>query len=281
MTQASNQAGTVPTVTLNDGVTIPQVGFGVWRIPDDDVEQAVSAALAAGYRSIDTASAYANERGVGSAVTATDIPREEIFVTTKLANPDHGYERALAAIRASLERLGLAYVDLFLIHWPLPWQDDYVDTWRALLQARADGLTRSVGVSNFTAEHIDRLVDETGVAPSVNQVELHPLLQQGSLRSAHRERGVATEAWSPLAQGKLFGDPTLAGIAARHDRSVAQVVLRWHLELGNIVIPKSVTPERIAENIDVLDFALDDADMSAISRLEDGTRLGPHPDRRR
>ncbi len=274
MTRATD----VPTVTLSDGVAVPQVGLGVWQVPDADAAAAVRTAIAAGYRSIDTAAAYNNEGGVGDGLRSSGVPRAELFVTTKLWNSEQGFDAAAEAFDESLGRLGLDYVDLYLIHWPAPALDRYVDTWRAFIALRAEGLVRSIGVSNFQPAHLRRLVEETGVAPTVNQVELHPRFQQAELRAVHAELGVATEAWSPLGQGRSLGDPTLVAVAARHGVSAAQVVLRWHLQLGTIVIPKSVTPARIEENIDLFGFELDDADMAAIAGLESGTRLGPHPD---
>lgn len=268
----------VPTVPLNDGARIPQLGLGVWQVPDDDAASVVATALRTGYRLVDTAAIYRNEVGVGRGLREAGLPREELIVTTKVWNSDQGYDRTLAAARASLDRLGLASVDLYLIHWPAPARDRYVDTWRALVQLRADGLARSIGVSNFTAEHLRRLMDETGVVPAVNQIELHPLLQQAELRAVHAELGIATEAYSPLARGALLTDPVLEAIAARHGVSAAQVILRWHLQIGNVVIPKTVTPSRLADNLDVFGFTLDDGDLAAIRALDAGTRFGGDPD---
>jgi 2,5-diketo-D-gluconate reductase A len=265
-------------VTLNDGRRIPQLGLGVWQVPDDEATAAVRAALDVGYRLVDTAAIYGNEAGVGRGLRESAVPRDEVIVTTKVWNTEHGYDRTIAACRTSLGRLGLDYIDLYLIHWPVPAKDRYVDTWRALVALRDEGLVRSVGVSNFTAAHLARLVEETGVVPAVNQVELHPRLQQAGLRAAHARLGVATEAWSPLAQGELLSDPTVCGLAARLGVTAAQVVLRWHVQLGNVVIPKSVRPARIAENIDLFGFALSDEDMAAMVGLDRGTRLGPDPD---
>ncbi|MFI8004919.1 aldo/keto reductase [Streptomyces sp. NPDC086010] len=269
---------TVPTVTLNNGVTIPQLGFGVFQVPDDETTAAVAAALEAGYRSIDTAAVYGNEAGVGRALTESGLPREELFVTTKLWNADQGYDATLAAFDASLTELGLDHVDLYLIHWPAPARDLYTDTWRALEKLHADGRIRAAGVSNFQPAHLHRLREESSLVPAVNQVELHPGLQQSELRAVHAEAGIATEAWSPLAQGALLDDEVITSLAERHGRTPAQVVLRWHLQLGNIVIPKSVTPARIRQNIDVFDFALPAADMDAIAGLDRGMRTGPDPD---
>ncbi|ROQ26341.1 diketogulonate reductase-like aldo/keto reductase [Streptomyces sp. PanSC19] len=271
-------APTVPTVALNNGVEIPQLGFGVFQVPDDETAAAVTAALEAGYRSIDTAAIYGNETGVGRALAASGLPREELFVTTKLWNADQGYDSTLRAFDDSLAKLGLDHVDLYLIHWPAPARDLYRDSWRALERLAGEGRIRAAGVSNFQPAHLRRLMDGTALTPAVNQVELHPGLQQAELRAFHAEHGIATEAWSPLAQGAVLGDPALAAVAARYGKSPAQVVIRWHLQLGNVVIPKSVTPARIRENLDVLDFALTDEEMRAVAALDRGLRTGPHPD---
>ncbi|WP_435245831.1 aldo/keto reductase [Streptomyces sp. NRRL F-5630] len=267
-----------PTVTLNNGVVMPQLGFGVFQVPDEETTAAVASALEAGYRSVDTAAVYGNERGVGRALASSGVPREDLFVTTKLWNDDQGYDATLRAFDASLAKLGLEYTDLYLIHWPTPARDRYVDTYRALEKLLADGRTRAIGVSNFQPAHLERLVAETGVVPALNQVELHPGLQQRELRATHARFGIATEAWSPLAQGVLLEEDVLTGLAARHGRSPAQIVLRWHLQSGNIVIPKSVTPARIRENLDVFGFTLSDDDMAAVDALDRGLRTGPHPD---
>ncbi|MCX5267749.1 aldo/keto reductase [Streptomyces sp. NBC_00199] len=257
---------------------MPQLGFGVWQVPDDEAEQAVTTALEAGYRSIDTAAIYGNEEGTGKALAASGVPRQDLFVTTKLWNSDQGHDATLRAFDASLEKLGLEYVDLYLIHWPRPARDRYVDTYKAFEKLLADGRVKAIGVSNFLPEHLERLIDETSVVPAVNQIELHPHLQQQESRAFHAERGIATEAWSPLGQGKgLLEVPAVVAIARKHDRSPAQVVLRWHLQLGNVVIPKSVTPSRIKENIDVFDFSLDTEDLAAISALNEDRRIGPDP----
>ncbi|MDH6228060.1 aldo/keto reductase [Streptomyces sp. MJP52] len=269
---------TVPAVTLNNGVTIPQLGFGVFQVPDEDTTAAVTAALRAGYRSIDTAAVYGNEAGVGKALAASCIAREELFVTTKLWNADQGYDATLRAFDESLAKLGLDHVDLYLIHWPTPARDRYLDTWRALERLAADGRARAVGVSNFQPAHLRRLLEHSSLVPAVNQVELHPGLQQAELRAVHGELGIATEAWSPLAQGAVLGEEPIVTLAQRYGRSPAQIVLRWHLQLGNIVIPKSVTPSRIAENIDVFDFALTDEEMASLAALDRGLRTGPDPD---
>ncbi|MFB9880534.1 aldo/keto reductase [Planobispora siamensis] len=265
-------------VTLNNGVRMPQLGFGVWQVPDAEAAVAVATAIEAGYRSIDTAKLYRNEEGVGRAVRASGVPREELFITTKLWNDDHGYDSALRAFDASMDRLGLDYLDLYLIHWPLPAHGKYVETWRALEKVYADGRVRAIGVSNFPVEQLEHVLEEGEVVPAINQIELHPMLPQAELRAFHAEHGILTEAWSPLGQGRgLLDEPVLAELAAEHARTPAQVVLRWHLQLGNVVIPKSVTPSRIAENFDVFGFELDAGDMAAIAALDTGTRLGPDP----
>ncbi|MFI7442708.1 aldo/keto reductase [Nonomuraea indica] len=269
---------TIPTVRLNNGVEIPQLGFGVFQVPDDQTAAAVTAALQAGYRSIDTAAIYGNEAGVGRAITASGLPREELFVTTKLWNADQGYDATLNAFDASLAKLGLDYVDLYLIHWPAPGRDLYPDSWRAIERLAAEGRIRAAGVSNFQPAHLERLLDNSALTPAVNQIELHPGLQQTELRAFHAEHEIATEAWSPLAQGAVLDDPAITAIAARTGKSPAQVVLRWHLQLGNIVIPKSVTPARIRQNLDVFDFQLTDEDMASIAATDRGLRTGPHPD---
>ncbi|SEM37187.1 aldo/keto reductase [Nonomuraea pusilla] len=260
-----------------DGVQIPQLGFGVWQVPAEGAEEAVATALRAGYRHIDTASAYQNEEGVGAAVRACGVPREKVFVTTKLWNGDH--DRAERAFDESLARLGLDYVDLYLIHWPVPEQDRYVQAWRSLEKIYRDGRARAIGVSNFTVANLTRLMDETDITPSINQIELHPYLQQREMRAFHEANGILTEAWSPLGQGRgLLDDPALAVLAEKHCRTPAQIVLRWHLQLGNVVIPKSVTPSRIKENVSVFDFILDGEDMAAIGAMSRHQRFGPDPE---
>ncbi|GAA5705747.1 aldo/keto reductase [Streptomyces avermitilis] len=271
-------APTVPTVTLNNGIQIPQLGFGVFQVPDAETTAAVTAALEAGYRSIDTAAIYGNETGVGTALTDSDLARDELFVTTKLWNADQGYDATLRAFDASIDKLGLDYIDLYLIHWPTPARDLYQETWKAIEKLVADGRVRAAGVSNFQPAHLRRLLDGASLVPAVNQIELHPGLQQAELRALHAELGIATEAWSPLAQGAVLKETALTDIAARHGKSPAQVVLRWHLQLGNIVIPKSVTPARIQQNIDVFDFTLSDEEMTAIAAIDRGLRTGPDPD---
>jgi diketogulonate reductase-like aldo/keto reductase len=268
----------VPTVILHDEVPIPQLGFGVWQIPAGDTERIVSEALEAGYRHIDTAAAYGNEAGVGAAIRSSGIPREEIFVTTKLWNGDQGDEEAREAFAVSLERLGLDCVDLYLIHWPMPGAEQIVETWRAFEDFLDDGRARAIGVSNFRVDDLEILAEETDVRPAINQIELHPRFQQALLRRYHAGHGITTEAWSPLAQGGLLDDPVLEEIAASHGKSTAQVILRWHLQIGNVVIPKSVTPERIRENIDLFDFELDAVEMTEIADLDRGRRIGADPD---
>ncbi|MFI2236328.1 aldo/keto reductase [Streptomyces chrestomyceticus] len=269
----------VPHITLNNGVAMPQLGYGVWQVPDDEAATAVGNALEAGYRSIDTAAIYGNEEGTGKALAASGIARDELFVTTKLWNDEQGYDSTLRAFDTSLGKLGLEYVDLYLIHWPMPAKDTYVDTYRAFEKIYEEGRAKAIGVSNFQPAHLERLLGETSVVPAVNQVELHPQLQQSELRAFHARHGIATEAWSPLGQGKdLLKNTTVTELAEKYGRTPAQIVLRWHLQLGNVVIPKSVTPSRIKENIDVFGFELDDADMSALAALDSGTRLGPDPD---
>jgi diketogulonate reductase-like aldo/keto reductase len=270
---------TVPNVVLNNGVEIPQLGFGVFLVPESETKAAVSSALEAGYRHIDTAKLYDNERAVGAAIAESGLARDELFVTTKVWNSEQGYDEALGSFEASMQRLGLDVLDLLLIHWPAPALNRYVDTWRAFEKLQADGRVRAIGVSNFHPEHLRRLIDETGVVPAINQVELHPLLPQREVRDFDSERGIVTEAWSPLARGgSVLTDPVVAAIAARHGKTSAQVVLRWHLEQGIVAIPKSVTPSRIAENIDIFDFTLSGAEVAEISGLETGHRIGPNPD---
>jgi 2,5-diketo-D-gluconate reductase A len=265
-------------VTLNNGVRMPQLGFGVFQVPPEQTEAVVFTALEVGYRSIDTAAAYHNEEGVGKAIASSGLARDEVFVTTKLWNADHGYDRALRAFDASAQRLGLETVDLYLIHWPVPAMDRYVETWKALEKLASDGRVRAIGMSNFGVEHLRRLVAETGTVPAVNQVELHPYFQQTELRAEHAEHGIATEAWSPLGQGgALLSDATITRLADRHGMTPAQVVLRWHLQLGNIVIPKSANPVRMRQNLDVFGFELSAEDLSAIADLETGKRMGPDP----
>jgi 2,5-diketo-D-gluconate reductase A len=269
---------TVPDLTMNDGRTIPQLGFGVFQIPQDETEVAVTTALKEGYRLIDTAQGYQNEEGVGAALAASDLSPDEVFVTTKLTNSEQGYDKTMRAFDASMAKLGLDVLDLFLIHWPLPMFDQFVDTWRAFEKLQADGRIRSIGVSNFEIEHFERLFAETEVVPAVNQVELHPQFPQAELRAFHAEHGILTESWGPLGQGKgLLENEHVRRVAERRHRTPAQVVLRWHVQLGLVVIPKSVTPSRIAENFAVFDFELDDSDLAEIAAVETGERLGPDP----
>jgi diketogulonate reductase-like aldo/keto reductase len=271
--------GSVPNVILNNGIEIPQLGFGVWRVPSDDTQAAVAEALKVGYRHIDTAKLYDNEDGVGAAVRESGLDRDAVFVTSKVWNSDQGYDSTLRAFDATMDRLGFDVLDLYLIHWPRPEAGTAADTWRAMEKLYVDGRIRAIGVSNFRPEHLRRLLDTADVVPAVNQVELHPYLQQTDTRAANDAAGVATEAWAPLAKGgDLLRDPVVTGLADKHGRTPAQVVLRWHLQLRTIVIPKSVTPSRIAENIDVFDFDLDAEDMAAIAGLDREGRTGPHPD---
>ncbi len=268
----------MPSVILNDGHLIPRLGFGVFQVPEGQTFDTVTAALEAGYRSIDTAAAYGNEAEVGRAITESGIPREDVFVTTKLWNSDQGYDSTLRAFDASMERLGFDYLDLYLIHWPVPQADRYIDTFRAFQTLKSQGRIGSIGVSNFQIDHLRRLIGETGEVPAVNQIELHPALAQTTLRAFHAEHGIATEAWSPLGQGAELKDPTVTTIAEQVGRTPAQVLIRWHLQLGNIVIPKSVTPSRIRENFDVFGFELDADQMTTLSALDTGSRVGPDPD---
>jgi 2,5-diketo-D-gluconate reductase A len=266
-----------PDVTLHDGVEMPQLGFGVFQIPAEETQERVEEALAVGYRHIDTAAAYGNEAGVGAAIAATGVRREDVFVTTKLWNSEQGYDAALRGFDKSLERLGTGHVDLYLIHWPQPGKDLFLETWRAFERIKEEGGARSIGVSNFRTEDLERLEAEAEQLPTVNQVELHPRFQQAELRAWHAGHEIATEAWAPLAQGDLLKDGTIETVAAHHDRTPAQVILRWHLQIGNVVIPKSVTPERIRENFELFDFELSEDDMAALERLDTGERIGPDP----
>lgn len=269
---------TVPSIELRGGVAIPQLGLGVWQVPADSTADVVGHALRAGYRHIDTAAAYRNERGVGEAVAASGLSRDELFITTKVWNGEHGRERAKAAARKSLERLGLDHVDLLLIHWPVPSRDLYVETWQALIDLRDEGATRAIGVSNFQPDHLRRIIDETGETPAVNQIELHPGLQQHALRESHAALGIVTESWSPLGQGGALKDPVVGAIAERLGRTPGQVIIRWHLEHGFVLFPNSVNPARIDENFDVFGFDLSADDMASIDALDAGHRIGPDPD---
>jgi len=269
----------VPTITLNNGVEIPQLGFGVYQVPPAETKDAVLAAFEVGYRHIDTAQMYRNEQGVGEALAASGLARDDVFITSKLNNGYHAHDDALGAFDRSLEKLGIDQIDLFLIHWPLPGIDiDFVETWKALEEIYASGRARSIGVSNFLAHHLRRLAQETDVVPAVNQIEGHPYLQQQEARQASAELGVAVEAWSPIAQGQVLDDPTVTAVAAEVGRTPAQVVLRWHLQRGDIVFPKSVTRERVEENFALFDFELDEAQMGQITALERGHRTGPDPE---
>jgi 2,5-diketo-D-gluconate reductase A len=267
----------VPSLTLHDGVEIPQLGFGVFQVPPEDTQRVVEEALAAGYRHIDTAAAYRNEKGVGAGIAASGIPREDVFVTTKLWNEQQGFDSTLAAFEKSLGRLGMEYVDLYLIHWPVPTEHRFVETWKAFEQIREQGGARTIGVSNFRIEDLERLGRETDTVPTVNQVELHPRFHQTELRAWHEEHRIATEAWSPLGQGRLLGEQPIVEIAERHGKTPAQAILRWHLQLGNVVIPKSVTPERIRENLEIFDFELDEGEMASVGTIDTGRRTGPDP----
>jgi 2,5-diketo-D-gluconate reductase A len=267
----------VPVLTLHDGVEMPQLGFGVFQIPPAETQEKVEEALAVGYRHVDTAAAYRNEAGVGAAIAATGVRREDVFVTTKLWNSEQGYEATLRAFEQSIERLGTGHVDLYLIHWPQPGKDLFLDSWRAFERIREEGGARSIGVSNFRVEDLERLGREAERQPTVNQIELHPRFQQAELRAWHADHDIATEAWSPLAQGDMLEDGTIETIAAHHDRTPAQAILRWHLQIGNVVIPKSSLPERIRENFEVFDFELSEDDMAALERLDTGERIGPDP----
>jgi 2,5-diketo-D-gluconate reductase A len=266
----------IPTIDLAGDVAIPQFGLGVFQVPPEKTVENVLTAIEAGYRHIDTAKGYANEAQVGQAIHASGLPREAFFITTKLSNDDHS--DGVGALKESLGRLEMEHVDLYLIHWPVPSKDLYVQAWKALIEAQESGLTRAIGVSNFQAPHLRRIIEETGVTPAVNQIELHPFLTQSGLRREHADRGIVTEAWSPLAQGAALTVPAVEEIAEAHDRTPGQVVLRWHIQLGNVVFPKSMTPERIEQNIDIFDFELSEEEMERIEALDRGERIGPDPD---
>jgi len=272
----------VPVLELNDGHTIPQLGFGVFKIPPAETERAVAVALEVGYRHIDTAEMYRNEEGVGQAVRRSGLDRGEVFVTSKLNNGFHRPDDARVAFDGTLKTLGFDYVDLFLIHWPLPtlYGGDFVSTWRTLEEFHADGRARSIGVSNFEVHHLERLAAETETVPAVNQIEAHPYLTNDEVRAYDLEHAIATEAWSPIAKGRVLTDPTITAIADRLGRTPAQVTLRWHIQRGDIVFPKSTTPSRIKQNFEIFDFRLADEDMAAINALDRGEqgRTGPHPD---
>jgi 2,5-diketo-D-gluconate reductase A len=264
---------------FNDGHTMPQLGFGLWQVPNAQAVDVVIQAIQAGYRMIDSAAAYGNEEGVGTAFKASGLARDDLFVTTKLANPDHGYDEALRAFDESLSKFGFEHVDLYLIHWPRPWEDRYVKTWRALMRIKEDGRARSIGVSNFTVPHLQRLIDETGVVPVLNQIELHPRFQQRDMRQFHQKHGIVTQSWSPLGRGSLNENKTIAELAAKYGKSWAQIVIRWHLDSGLAVIPKSVTPERVRANSDVFNFKLSAEDLAQIAEIDSPAgRVGVHPD---
>jgi 2,5-diketo-D-gluconate reductase A len=267
-----------PRLSLDDGATVPQLGFGLEKWLAADAARLCRNAIAIGYRHLDTAAFYGNEEGVGEAVREAPVPRQELFVTSKVWKDDNGYDSTLRAFDASMSRLGLGTLELYMIHWPVPSTDRYVDTWRALIRLQEEGRVRSIGVANFHAHHIERIVVETGVTPVVNQVELHPWLPQRELRQFDEGRGIRTEAWSPLARGRILATPLLDDLAAKHGRTPAQIVLRWHIELGNVVIPKASSPDRLRENLDVFDFALDADDLDVIASLETGERTGRDPD---
>ncbi len=274
----TTQTDRVPRISLRGGSEIPQLGFGVFQVPPRQTEEVALQALQAGYRHLDTAAAYRNEAEVGQAVRVSGLDRGEVFLTTKCFNDDHGHEQAKRAFHASLERLEMDYVDFYLIHWPVPAHDRYVETWKAFIELRDEGLIRSIGVSNFQPAHLERLIAETGETPAINQVELHPYFQQVGLRREHDQLGIVTEAWSPLAQGLVLDDPVIVEIAKAHAKSPGQVVIRWQLQIGNVVIPKSVTPERIEQNFEVFDFELSDGEVEAIDALDAGRRTGPDPE---
>ena len=268
----------VPTITLNNGVVIPQLGFGVYQITPDDTKQATLDALEVGYRHIDTAEMYGNEKQVGEAVSASGLDRSEIFLTSKLNNGFHARDAALAAFDGTMEALGVDYLDLFLIHWPLPTISDFVETWKAMQELYESGRVKAIGVSNFQEAHLQRLFDETSIVPAVNQIEVHPYLAQDTLRAFDTAHGIATEAWSPIAQGKVLGDQVIVSIAEKVDKTPAQVTLRWHIQRGDVIFPKSVTRSRIQENFELFDFELAEADILAISALNRDERTGPNPD---
>ncbi|TWI57507.1 2,5-diketo-D-gluconate reductase A [Pseudomonas duriflava] len=268
----------IPSLQLNDGYHIPQFGLGTWKTPNEEAPALIRSALEMGYRHIDTAAAYNNEEGVGQGIAEAGIDRSELFVTTKLWNERQGFDETIKAFDESLAKLKLEYVDLYLIHWPCPQAGKFLDTWKAFLRLREEGRVRSVGVSNFRPSDLEEIILETGVTPAVNQIEVHPLLQQNEMREFNQKKGILTEAWSPLAQGgELLKNPLIQQIAQKHGKTPAQVILRWHIELGSIIFPKSTNPDRIRENADIFDFMLDGEDMSQIATLDAGKRLGPDP----
>jgi diketogulonate reductase-like aldo/keto reductase len=271
-------AAAIPTVTLNDENTIPVIGLGVGELSESETERAVSTALEAGYRLIDTAAAYGNEEAVGRAIAASGVPRDELFITTKLATEDQGYQASQDACKASVERLGLDYVDLYLIHWPGGNPGKYVDSWGGLMKRKEDGDARSIGVANFHAEDLSNIIDLSYFTPAINQIELHPLLNQAELRAVNAEYGIVTEAYGPLGVGRLLDNPTIATVAEAQGKTPAQVLIRWSIQLGNVVIPRSANPERIKSNLAVFDFELRDDEMATVNGLDDGTRFRPNPD---
>jgi 2,5-diketo-D-gluconate reductase A len=268
-----------PRLTLNDGNSIPQLGLGVWQVPPEITARVVTDGIRAGYRSIDTAEGYNNEEGVGEAIRNADVPRSDLFITSKLRNGGHARDLALKNFDETMQKLGIGQLDLFLIHWPLPSQDKYVEAWKVLVELQQQGRIRSIGVSNFNEDHLERIIGETGVTPAVNQIELHPAFQQRDKRDYHQRHNILIESWSPLGSGRALNDPTLRKIADEHGRTIAQTIIRWHLQQGLIVIPKSTHRERIEENFAVFDFALGDEDMVAISGLDNpaGGRIGSDP----
>lgn len=275
MSEAKNA---LENITLNDGNIIPQLGLGVWQLKDETALNSVSSALEAGYRHIDTPAIYENEEEVGEAIRSSGINRNDIFLTTKLWNTDQGYESTLKAFDTSLKKLNTDYVDLYLIHWPAPEKDLYLDSWRALIKLKESDLVRSIGVSNFRKNDLERLIAETGVIPALNQIELHPRFQQNELRNFHKKHNIRTEAWSPLGQGKSLDDETLQSIARAYNKTVAQIILRWHMQIGNIAIPRSSSAERIKENFDIFNFSLTDADLDMITQMDiPNGRIGPDP----
>jgi diketogulonate reductase-like aldo/keto reductase len=278
MTSSLGEPASIPTVMLNDGNAIPVVGLGVGELSDSETERSVSAALEAGYRLIDTAAAYGNEEAVGHAIAASGVPREEVFVTTKLATPDLGFQSSQDALKASLQRLGLDYVDLYLIHWPAGEQGKYVDSWGGLMKRKEIGDTKSIGVANFHAENLSDIIDLSFFTPAINQIELHPLLNQAELRATNAEYGIVTEAYGPLGIGNLLDNPTIGSFAQAHGKTPAQVLIRWSVQLGNVVIPRSSSPERIKSNLEVFDFELTDDEMATLNGLDDGTRFRPDPE---
>ncbi|MDP3195850.1 aldo/keto reductase [Tabrizicola sp.] len=264
-------------LSLNDGHQIPQLGFGLWQVPAASTAETTASALRMGYRLVDGAAIYGNEEGQGEGVRQSGLPRDQVFVTTKVWNSEQGFDRALLATEASLKRLGLDHVDLLLIHWPCPAKDLYLDTWRALIRLREDGRALSIGVSNFQEPHLQRIIGETGVTPVVNQVEINPRLQQPTLRAFHDQHGIVTQSWTPLGQGRSFDAAPVRAAALRSGKSPAQVILRWHIQIGASVIPRSTREAGLRENLDIFDFTLNDAEMAAIAALDEGARCGPDP----